>query len=275
MNYIKVDLNLKPVEPLRDILISEFAELDFESFENTESGFEGYIQKDRFDKNELKSLLESYAALGDIVHEVSEIEDQNWNAVWESEYEIVDVEGKCLVRAPFHQIEKPYDYDIIIQPKMSFGTGHHETTFMMVSHSLETELVDKDVLDMGSGTGVLAILAAKMGARTVDAIDIEDWAFENTIENKTLNDVEINVEKGDASILKGRSYDVILANINKNVLLQDLPTYVQCLKSDGVLILSGFFETDVTDLERAANELHLKLQGTKSRNGWAALKFKK
>ncbi len=275
MNYIKVDLNLKPLEPLRDILISELADLNFESFENTESGFVGYIQKESFNEKDLIGLLDSYRELGDIDHEISEIEDQNWNAVWESEYEIVDVEGKCLVRAPFHQIEKQNDYDIIIQPKMSFGTGHHETTFMMVAHTLETKIDGKQVLDMGSGTGVLAILASKMSASSVDAVDIEDWAFENTLENKELNDVEINVEKGDASLLKGRSYDVILANINKNVLLQDLPTYVQCLKSDGVLILSGFFDTDVSDLKKAANELQLNLQGTKSRNGWAALKFKK
>lgn len=276
MKYIEVKFETTPLEPIREILISELADIEFESFQDTENGVEAYVQQPLFSEEKLKQIIDVLKSLGTISYEVTELEEKNWNEVWESEYETVEVDNRCIVLAPFHEIDKSkYTYPIIINPKMSFGTGHHETTFLMLSFLLDMPVECRKVLDMGSGTGVLAILAALMKANHVDAVDIEDWAYENTLENAALNNVHLNVEKGDVSAIKSTGYDIILANINKNVLLADMSKYNEVLTQDGVLFLSGFFETDIAELTAHAEGIGMKVIGQKTRNNWASLKLSK
>ena len=183
------------------------------------------------------------------------------------------VDNLCTVRAPFHGVPST-DLDIIIEPKMSFGTGHHETTHMMIQYLLQENFQDKAVLDMGCGTGVLAIIAEKQGAQSVDAIDIDNWSYENSLENLERNNCSrISVYQGDASLLAGRSYDVIIANINRNILIADLSSYVNSLNSDGRLFLSGFYKDDIPIIEKACHSFMLKLEETIERGEWVALKF--
>jgi ribosomal protein L11 methyltransferase len=197
----------------------------------------------------------------------------NWNAEWEKNFNPIVVGDQCAIRAPFHD---PFDvkYDIIIEPKMSFGTGHHETTHMMIEHILASDFTNKSVLDMGCGTGVLAILSKKNGAEVVEAIDIDNWCYLNSLENISRNDcAEISVLQGDASLLKGKRFDVIIANINRNILLKDLSTYAACLNENGSLFLSGFYDSDCELIESSCLKLGLKFETKRIRNSWVALKF--
>jgi len=208
-----------------------------------------------------------------ISHQSKEIAQQNWNATWEENFEPIQVGELCVVRAPFH--EKPnVEFDIVIEPKMSFGTGHHETTHMMLQHILDHNFEQKSVLDMGSGTGVLAILTAMKGAKSIDAIDIDNWCYLNAIENKERNNCEhINVFEGDASLLKNKKYDVVIANINRNILLTDIPTYADCLNKNGILFLSGFYSEDIPIITRKCEEVGLKFEKNLEKNNWVAAKY--
>jgi ribosomal protein L11 methyltransferase len=202
-----------------------------------------------------------------------EIEQENWNATWEQNFNPILVGGVCAVRAPFHE-KTEVAYDIVIEPKMSFGTGHHETTHMMLQHILDHDFWGKAVLDMGSGTGVLAILAEKKGAKAVDAVDFDNWCYLNALENVERNNCKnIRVYEGDAALLKGKKYDIILANINRNILLEDLPHYVKCLNTNGLLFLSGFYKEDIIAISAKCGELGLKFEKNLEKNNWVAVKY--
>lgn len=275
MDYISIDFTLNPAEPYRELLLGELSLFEFESFEDTEDGLRAYIPKPLF-KDSIFSeidLLDNVSV--EISYKVQTIPEQNWNAVWEADFAPIEVDETCRVRAPFHS-STGAKYEVVIQPQMSFGTGHHETTWAMMRAILNLKINDLDVLDMGAGTGVLAILAEKKGARSVVAIDVDDWAFENAVENVALNSaVHITVEKGDGAKIGGRRFHIILANINKNVLLYDMSLYADSLHSDGVLLLSGFFESDVPDLKRKAEQCGLSLVEQIAKNNWAVMKLKK
>lgn len=273
-SYLEYNFTVNPLQPASDVLIAELGEVGFESFVETETGILAYIQKEAWSA----TILEEVTILSNPNFKISftatEIEQQNWNATWEQNFHPIKVGQECMVRAPFHEKEK-VQFDIVIEPKMSFGTGHHETTHMMLQHILEHDFNGKSVLDMGSGTGVLAILAAMKGASAVDAIDIDNWCYLNAIENVERNGCErlITVLEGNASLLGNKKYDIILANINRNILLEDIPTYVKCLNNDGILFLSGFYKEDILIISKKCAEMALKFEKNLEKNNWVAVKY--
>lgn len=258
----------------RDILVAELGAIGFESFTETDDGgLSAYIQSDDWAEGMLEQvqILSSEEVDFEVIRE--KIEQVNWNEEWEKNFEPIEVQGKVSVRAPFHEGEE-LEYNIVIEPKMSFGTGHHETTHLMIEHLLEIDLKGKSVLDMGCGTGILAIFAEMRGASEVEAIDIDPWCYENSVENVARNGCQrIKVFEGDASLLKMQKFDVIIANINRNILLSDMSKYVGCLNSRGLLLLSGFYLEDVEKIGQKAEELGLELENEKERNRWVGLKY--
>lgn len=274
--YYCLTLLLDPPQPATEIFIAALAEIGFESFEETETGLKAYVRETDWDPGAFAALPYLNNPAWQVSYTLETLETQNWNAVWEASYEPIRVGDRCVVRAPFHaEPDPPVPYDLVIAPKMSFGTGHHQTTWLMLSYLLDLELRGFSVLDMGSGTGVLAILAARMGAGPVLAVDIDPWSYENCRENAERNGVpRIEAVQGDASAIKGR-FDVILANINKNVLLADLPAYASALNPNGRLLISGFYRSDLEDLQRAAGELGLEPAGEREREQWVAALFHK
>jgi len=265
--------SLDPTDPWRDLLISDLGELGFDTFEETESGFKAYSDRSVDDEVIAKSINE-YKGNCQIAFEKEVIPEENWNRKWEESFEPVIVEGKCILRADFHEVKEKYPYEIILNPKMSFGTGHHSTTYLMIKRMLNYDASGLKVLDMGSGTGVLAILASKMGAHEILAIDNDDWAFENSLENLRNNSTEnVNVEKGSSELLEGRAFNIILANINKNVLLEDLVKYARALMDGGKLLISGFYENDIKDLQKNAESIGLTFNQSDTLNKWAAIEF--
>lgn len=275
MDYISIDFTLNPVEPFRDLLLGELSLFDFESFEETEFGLRAYMPKALFSDSIFSEINLLQSDVVEVKYSVQTIPEQNWNATWESDFDPIEVNESCRVRAPFHPTTGA-EFEVVIQPQMSFGTGHHETTWLVMREMLGLEIKNLDVLDMGSGTGVLAILAEKKGAQSVVAIDVDEWAYHNAVENVALNSaVHITVEKGDGAQIGGRRFHVILANINKNVLLQHMPLYAESLHQNGILLLSGFFESDVPDLKRRAEQCGLGLVHQATKNNWAVMKLKK
>jgi ribosomal protein L11 methyltransferase len=274
MNYIELTVTVEPREQGSDVLIAQLSELDYESFVENENGFSAYIQEPLYDENRLNLALSLYADFFKINYTSKVIPQQNWNAEWESNFQPIEVDGKCYIRAPFHPAKEGFEYDVIIEPKMSFGTGHHHTTQLMIRKLLLLNVKNQSLLDMGCGTGVLAIVAAMKGANPITAIDIDEWSYLNTIENLEKNNInKVLVHKGDAQILQKKIFHTILANINKNVLLADLPVYVQSLEKEGNLVLSGFFETDITELSLKATELGLKFEDKAVSEQWTMLHF--
>jgi len=272
-NYFEFQFKIDPVQPASEILIAELGYLGFESFVENDDGITAYIPEEEYEDDILANVHILQSEDFKITYSQNEIERVNWNEEWEKNFTPILVDERCSVRAPFH--EKPdVDFDIVIEPKMSFGTGHHATTHMMIQHILKNDWEGKSVLDMGCGTGVLAILAAMKGAKTIDAIDIDNWCYLNTLENISRNDCEhINVEEGGAELLEGREYDTILANINRNILLRDLPIYEKSLKVNGDLFLSGFYEGDLPAIKKACEKVGLDFIENFERNDWVAAKF--
>jgi ribosomal protein L11 methyltransferase len=271
--YIGYHFTVEPKELGSEILIAELGETPFESFIETENGLSAYIQKQYWNEDILNDIQILESPEFKIEYTFEEIEQVNWNEEWEKNFEPIDVDDTCRVRAPFHE-KTAARYDIVIEPKMSFGTGHHETTFMMIQHLLETDVEGKKTLDMGCGTAILAILAEMRGAQPIDAIDIDNWCYLNSIENAERNNCHhISVYEGDAELLKGKKYDVIIANINRNILLNDMQQYVDCLNKDGILLLSGFYEEDIPAIDASCTEKGLTFAKKFSRNNWVSLKY--
>jgi ribosomal protein L11 methyltransferase len=273
LQYLGYHFTVEPRELGSEILVAELGEKPFESFVESEFGIVAYIKKEDWDESVLDDLYILKSPEFTVSYHIEEIEQVNWNQEWEKNFEPINVDGLCQVRAPFHE-STGAKYEIVIEPKMSFGTGHHETTHMMIQHLLETDLSGKKTLDMGCGTAILAILAEKKGAGPIDAVDIDRWCFENSEENTSRNNCNnITVYEGDASILPGRNYDVIIANINRNILLADIHQYVSCLNAGGLLFLSGFYTEDIPAIDLAARSLGLSLLKKHEKNNWVALKY--
>jgi len=272
-NYFEFQFKIDPVQPASEILIAELGYLGFESFVENDDGITAYIPEEEYEEDIFTNVHILQSKDFKITYDQKEIERVNWNEEWEKNFTPILVDEHCSVRAPFH--EKPdVDFDIVIEPKMSFGTGHHATTHMMIQHILKNDWEEKSVLDMGCGTGVLAILTAMKGAGNIDAIDIDNWCYLNTLENISRNECEhINVEEGGAELLEGREYDVVLANINRNILVRDLPIYEKCLKSHANLFLSGFYAKDLPVITKACERLGLHFVENFERNNWIAAKF--
>ena len=279
MKYYEITVTFSEVFPWKEIFVSLLADLGCESFADgeTEAIMLAYIAEDNYNAENFETFFAEYKTETDFQYSVKDIEQQNWNAVWESNYEPVLIAGECFIHAPFHEPNPQAVYNIVIEPKMSFGTAHHETTSLMIEFLLEEELQGKSVLDMGAGTGILAILAHLRGAQPITAIDNDEWAYLNNLENNTRNNAEaIIVKLGDASLLtENEKYEIIIANINRNILLRDLPAYTQVLQQNGTLFLSGFYVgEDLEMITQKCNALGLQLVSVKEKNRWCAAKFK-
>ncbi len=276
MNYYACSFTNPENENLKDMFMELLGEIGFDSFMDTDEGFEAYCQEPALDENELNDIMqmEQFANVKLLKKEL--IPDQDWNATWEASYEPVIINEFCRIRAPFHKVEGSYKYDLIIEPKMSFGTAHHETTSQIIELMLQSDFTGLNLLDMGSGTGVLAILAKKLGSATTVAIDNDEWAYRNALDNIRLNDEnEIIVELGDANSLNDRQFDIILANINRNILLRDMKEYVKCLVDGGKIFFSGFYEEDLVLIAKEAERLGLKYSNHVTKNNWTAAVFMK
>jgi ribosomal protein L11 methyltransferase len=272
---ICLELTFSPLlnEEDQSILAAELLEVGFDSFVEGENDLLAYMDADSFTDDLIKKInfLKIHP---EITIRINPLEDINWNKEWESNYQPVTIAGKCYVRAPFHPTVNDMDYEIIIEPKMSFGTAHHETTQLMAGWLMDLDIVGKQVLDMGCGTGILAILANKMGCLNVTGIDNDEWAYRNAMENFRNNGLPgYCVIYGDAALIRKNCYDVILANINRNILLQDMKSYAEGLRNGGVLLLSGFYENDIETIFARAVDFGLNLWGKRTLNDWAVLNF--
>jgi len=257
----------------RELLMAEIAEAGFETFMETDEGFEAYVEMENFDKEEVHAVIGKYDEQTPVTFSYDRIEKQNWNEAWEKSYEPIMVEDQCLIRASFHQIEKKFPYEIIITPKMSFGTGHHQTTYLMVKNQLSIDHKEKRVMDAGCGTAILSVMACKRGAAEVEAFDIDEWSIVNGNENAEVNGcTKIHIQQGKLSDFEFEGhFDLILANINKNVLLDEIKLYQKYLPLGGLLLLSGFFTEDIEDLKIEAAIYHLNEVRRDEKENWASL----
>ncbi|PKP50247.1 MAG: 50S ribosomal protein L11 methyltransferase [Bacteroidetes bacterium HGW-Bacteroidetes-11] len=274
MNYVELNCSLPEGEAnIAELIMAALGELGFESFVENENGLLAYIQAPDFDVSILNNQ-ELWPEGSNPSYTWKIIEDQNWNALWESNFDPVIIDGQCMVRAPFHPKNNDIEFDIEIEPKMSFGTAHHETTAQIISLLLNTDVKDKTVLDMGCGTGVLAILAAMKGASKITAIDNDEWAYHNSVENTAKNNLpHIDVYQGDAALLEGKHFDILIANINRNILLNDMHHYRKCMTPGSILMMSGFYTQDVEAITTRANELGLSFISQTKKNNWATATF--
>lgn len=272
--YLEFNFKIKPLQPWNEILMAELIEIGFDSFTEEHDGILGYIQKDLFKEEELKEIYLLQNGEIEISYTYEEMPNINWNEEWEKNFSPINVEDKVLIRAEFHDSD-PNMHEIVIQPKMSFGTGHHPTTHLMIQQMLDMDLENKKVLDMGCGTSVLAIFAKQKGAGRTVAIDIDEWSVENSKENAARNNVELDIELGTADNLGKENFEIILANINRNILISDIPTYVSVLEDGGKLLLSGLCFFDVDDILEVCTEQKLKLEKKIQREEWVSLLLSK
>jgi ribosomal protein L11 methyltransferase len=259
-----------------EILMAEIAEAGFDTFMEIEAGFEAYVEGDEFDNDLLNQLKEKYNQVNPLQFSLAQIPKQNWNEEWEKNVEPIIVDDRCLVRAAFHNIEKKYPYEIIITPKMSFGTGHHQTTHLMISRQMKMDHQNKRVMDAGCGTAILSIMASKLGAKEVEAFDIDEWSATNGVENAENNQCSnIHLQLGTIEEVKlSGKFDIILANINKNILLAEMDQYASYLEPGGLLLLSGFYTQDIDDLNKEAAKYNLNEVVRDERENWACLLLK-
>jgi ribosomal protein L11 methyltransferase len=260
-----------------EILMAEIAEVGFDTFLENEKGFEAYAEQDKYDKQRLHEIKEKYGQFTPVVFYQDRIEKKNWNEEWEKNYEPIIVDDRCMIRAAFHKPERKYQYEIIITPKMSFGTGHHQTTYLMVKNQMEIDHKNKTVMDAGCGTAILSVMASKLGVMKVDAFDIDEWSVINGKENIEVNNCNnISIRQGKISDLTFEdNFDIILANINKNILLVEMAQYAAYLNPGGLLLLSGFYEKDIPDLMAEAERYELQYVNSDERENWASLLVKK
>lgn len=273
-NYLEFDFKIEPLQPWGDILMAELIEIGFDSFTEEIHGILGYVQTDLFKEEDLKNLPLFQNENVKIEYSYKEMPNINWNEEWEKNFSPINIDDKVLIRAEFHDSVEGM-HEIVIQPKMSFGTGHHPTTHLMVQQMMDIDFVGKKVLDMGCGTSVLAIYAKQLGAGDTKAIDIDEWSVENSKENAVRNSVELDIEQGTADNLGKDKYDVILANINRNILISDIPTYVSVLNDGGKLLLSGLCFFDVDDILEVCKENNLELTKKLQREEWVSLLLQK
>lgn len=277
MEYTKIDFIISPREPWSGILMDELAQIGFDSFTEENDSLQAFIPSNLVNENDILSLINSFEDKKvDISYTKETIPSQNWNAVWESDFKPVEVGKELVIYAPFHNIDfTKYKYAVEIQPQMSFGTGHHQTTFLLSKAILKLQFEGKTVLDVGTGTGILGILAAKLGAKSVFGTDIEPGAYENAIENIQRNGIDnFNVALGDIDVVPKEKYDVIIANINKNVLKSHMSEYAKHSVKGGILLLSGFFDSDTSELENEAKKSNFKLIEVLTFETWAVMLLK-
>lgn len=278
MNYIQVELFIEgeDIAETGEILIALLSEYPFESFDETETGIRCFMPVNVFKREELTEVLDQLKSTMNFNYEITEIEDQNWNKKWESNYDPVLIDEKCYIRAPFHEAKTDIAFEIVIEPKMSFGTAHHETTSMMISYILENDWENLSVLDMGCGTAVLAILASMKGATSLVAIDNDEWAYTNTLENLERNNITNTIAlQGGKEVIPDQKFDVILANINRNILLDQIEIYSRLLSPACKLFMSGFYEEDIPVIVKEAEKYNLKFINHKMKNKWVAVEMEK
>ncbi|MBR5643471.1 MAG: 50S ribosomal protein L11 methyltransferase [Salinivirgaceae bacterium] len=276
MQYIETQLTFAPATPdNREILAALLAEIGYDSFMDTPTGLSAYIPADAFSTAATEAAIEPVRPLFEqLTVESSPMPDVDWNAEWEKSFTPITIDGRCRIRAPFHDYDAAYQLDIVIEPKMAFGTGHHATTTLMIRQLFDIDLTGKKVLDMGCGTGVLAIAALKLGAGSAVAIDIDHWSVENTLENAARNNVALTAVEGGVEAISG-TFDIILANINRNILLDQMPVYSRSLAVGGVLCLSGFYATDLDIIREKASQLALQFEKVLERDEWVSARFVK
>lgn len=260
-----------------EIMMAELAEIGFDTFLENETGFEAYVEEEGYDKSLLMTLKEKYDKPASLIFTFEKIQKKNWNEEWEKNYEPIIVDDRCLIRAEFHKVEKEYPFEITITPKMSFGTGHHQTTYLMIKNQMDIDHQGKRVMDAGCGTAILSVMASKLGAIEVEAFDIDEWSVINGQENIEVNECNnITLHQGKITDvnLSGK-FDIILANINKNVLLDEIRIYSDFLKQSGLLLLSGFYKHDIDDLLQESSFFKLSLLKSDERENWASLLLRK
>lgn len=275
MDHIELNCTISPREPFSDLIIAELAEIGYDMFEEHDQGFKAYIDARIYNETELEKLswfMPNHFC--NVSWSKQLLKHRNWNEEWENNFNPVIIAGKIHVRASFHPAQTGFEHEIVIQPKMSFGTGHHETTSLMMSRMLNLDLKKKSVLDMGCGSGILAILAGKLGASLIWAVDYDLNSTENTLENCNTNGFpNVIIKTGSTDVIVNQKFDIILANINRNIILEQLEAYCLSLKPNGILILSGFYSTDVPVIRKETEKLKLILQGQSSDNKWCELYF--
>ncbi len=274
MQYIETQLTFSPAIPEnREILAALLAEIGYDSFMDTPTGLSAYIPADAFSSETTEAAIEPVRPLFEqLTVESKPMPDVDWNAEWEKSFTPITIDGRCRIRAPFHDYDAAYQLDIVIEPKMAFGTGHHATTTLMIRQLFDIDLTGKKVLDMGCGTGVLAIAALKLGAGSAVAIDIDHWSVENTLENAARNNVALTAVEGGVEAISG-TFDIILANINRNILLDQMPTYSRSLAAGGLLCLSGFYAADLDIIREKASQLALRFEKVLERDEWVSARF--
>lgn len=278
MKYIQVTFSFKAIEEYQqDLLIAELADIGFNTFEDAEEGFVAFVDFNTFDEDQLRNVLERFEGQFQYSYVVSEIEGKNWNEEWEKNFEPLIIDEQCYVRATFHKAKPQYKYEIIIDPKMAFGTGHHQTTTMMMQYILATDVKNKEILDMGCGTAILAILAAKKGASKLLAIDNDEVCYQSSIENAALNGIDNLVAIcGGKEVIPAAEFDIILANINRNILLDQIPVYANVLKPGGKIFFSGFYESpDLEMIKNACETFGISYVDHKKIGEWVAACFRK
>ena len=276
MAYTELIIELETMQPFADILVARLNEINYETFSLEENILKCYIKTSVIQKNDTIDIILSLSQQTKINYSFKDIEKKNWNANWEQSFSPVKINSHCIIRADFHKEDKNIKHEIIITPKMSFGTGHHETTFLMLNEIFKINVSKLNILDMGSGTGVLSILSSKLGAKTILAIDIDEWAYENSIENSLLNNTNnIKFLKGDISLIENKTFDCVLANINRNIILRDLVKYYKLLINGGKLLISGFLVEDFDLVYKKINKIGFKLINKKNKNKWLMLHLEK
>lgn len=272
MKYIELSFSFSQNTDFADIVVAKLNEIEFESYVETQDGVDAYIQESLFNQEKLNEVIEDLQSLFQFEYTIKEIKQENWNQQWEENFNPVEINKDCFIRAHFHD-KIDCKYEIIITPKMSFGTGHHETTFLMMNEMFHIDFNNKKVLDMGCGTGILAILSKMLGSSITQAIDIDEWSYENSVENATLNNTEdINFCLGDVTAING-AFDVVLANINRNIILEDISKYIDSLNENSDLLLSGFLSEDVIIIRDKVESLGLSFVSHKNKNKWNLLHF--
>lgn len=274
MEFLEINFQLNPdSSENREILISELDDLGFDSYWEEDDVFRAYIMPSNFSAKKLDNLITKNEELFYFEYTIENLQERNWNELWERNFEPVQINDQCAVRAPFHKSFPDIPYEIIIEPKMAFGTAHHETTSMILDIMTNLDMEGLSILDMGSGTGILAIMAKLKNANQVIAVDNDDWACQNTAENIIINNQDIKIRKGDIDVVQGEKFDIILANINRNILLRHMPGYAKLLKKNGQIILSGFYSEDLESIKEKAEKYGLKLINIESKNNWIAALF--